>query len=71
MWPVLETRQGLGRGRCMMEKQRSRVTQEIDKGSALGCGTLYLNNRDVRTQEVTLLGVGEVMSPLLEGSRPR
>lgn len=52
----------------MMEKQRSRVTQEIDKGSTLGRGTLYLN---VRTQEVTLLGAGEVISPLLGGSRPR
>lgn len=51
-----------------MEKQRSRVTQEIDKGSTLGRGTLYLN---VRTQEVTLLGAGEVISPLLGGSRLR
>lgn len=60
--------QGLIRGRCMMEKQRSRVTQEIDQGSALGCGTLYLN---LRTEEVTLLGAGEVIIPLLGGSRPR
>lgn len=55
----LGNRQGLGRGRGMMEKQWSRVAQEIGKGSTLGCGTLYLN---VRTEEVTLLGAGKVMS---------
>lgn len=64
----LGNRQGLGRGQYMMEKQRSRVSQEIGKGSTLGCGTLYLN---VRTQDVTLLEADEGMSPLLEGSRPR
>lgn len=61
-------RQGLGRGWCMMEKRRSGWLKRLAKGLLW---VVVLPIQMIRTQEETLLGAPEVMSPFLEGSRSR